>query len=254
MSDFATELRRWRGVRRLSQLALAGEAGVSARHVSFLESGRARPSREMVIRLGRALEVPPAGTNVLMEAAGFAPMHRASGLDDAHVRPMREAMERVLERHAPWPGLLLDRTWHILRMNRPAQQLFAMAGLAEGESLLGLLDPPGRAVELIENWPEVGRHTLARLRAESRAAGGIDALDRAAAKLAADPAVADGGTERALAPVLATIYRASGMRLALWSTYMQIGGAEDLALTDLKAELMFPADAEAEALLEALAR
>lgn len=252
MDNFAQNLRRWRGNRRLSQLALAGEAGVSARHLSFLESGRARPSREMVLRLCETLEVPRVARNELLAAAGFAPLYRRSALDADHMAPVRAGMERILVRHDPYPAVMLDRLWRIEAVNPVAGQLFAAAGMGPGDSLLDFIAGPGQAAGVIENWAEVGHHTLMRLRAESRAAGGIDALDRAAARLARDPLVAGYLPEGPLPPVISTIYRAGGLRLALYSTFVHFGGAEDLTLNDLKIELMFPADEHSRAVLEVM--
>ena len=250
MQDFATELRQWRGRRRLSQLGLAGEAGVSSRHLSFLETGRARPSREMVLRLAEALDLPLEPRNSLLAAAGFAPFWPRRSLDDAALAPVRRALHRMLDRHAPYPGVLLDREWRLAAMNAPARRLFALSGFAPGDSLLATLPETGPG--LIENWGEVGHHALVRLRAESRAAGGIDALDRAAARLAADPAVSAHRPANPPQPFVRTRYRAGDLRLSLFSTFAQVGMGEDILLSGLKLELMFPETPADEAVLEAL--
>lgn len=252
MQDFPAILRHWRGQRRLSQLALAAEAGVSARHVSFLESGRARPSREMVLRLSDALEMPRAARNEILGAAGFADLYPQSRLDGAALAPVRLALDRIMARHDPYPAVLIDREWTLVSLNAAATRLFGAAGLRQGDSALAMLDLPGGPVSVIENWGEVGHHMQQRLRAESRAAGGIDRLDRAAARLARDPEVAGYRPVGPLPPVIPTIYRAGRVRLSLFSSFLQIGGAEDIALTDLRLELMFPMDADSAAVLEAM--
>ncbi|UWQ16628.1 helix-turn-helix transcriptional regulator [Jannaschia sp. M317] len=245
---FGSELRRWRAHRRLSQLDLALEAQVSPRHLSFLETGRAQPSRTMVARLGRALDVPLGGLNVLMTAAGFAPAHRRSDLSEAHMARVGAAMARIVDRHDPWPGFVLDADWRLVRVNACAGRLFAPLGLGVGDSLLAAFTTPGFGAEVIENWPEVARHFATRLSTESRAAGGNALLDQATRVLLSDPQVG-ADTPETDAPILPTIYRFGGLRLAFFSTFVTFQGARDVSLADLKVELLFPADAATEAAL-----
>lgn len=252
MQDFPGRLKDWRHKRRLSQLQLATEAEVSPRHLAFLETGRARPSRAMVLRLAQVLDLPPAEANAILTAAGFAAHYPALGLDAAEMAVVRRAMDWTISRHAPFPALVMDRLWCILAMNGPALQIFGPAGLAPGVSLLALLQDLSVLRAVIENWQEVGHHVLHRLRAESARAGGIAELDATVAALSAEPSVAgfrpQGG--RAVVP---TIYRMGGLRLPLFSTYAQFGSAEEIALSDMKIELMFPSDEAAHGVLLALA-
>ncbi|MFQ6547909.1 helix-turn-helix domain-containing protein [Aestuariibius sp. 2305UL40-4] len=251
MELFGTELRRWRRVRRMSQLALASDAGVSARHVSFVETARARPSRDMVLRLAEALEVPPDGRNALLEAAGYAAHYRRGPLEAEALAPVRRAMERLIARHDPYPAVVLDRLWRIVALNRCAGILFGAHGVGVGEDLLEALLAIGP--NAVENWGEVGDHMRRRLRAESRAAGGLHRLDQVAARLDRDPAVAGWTGAPSTGPLIATRYRVPGGVLALFSTFTQFSGSEDAGVSELKIELMFPADAESEAALEAIA-
>jgi transcriptional regulator with XRE-family HTH domain len=241
---FSDDLREWRAARRLSQLDLALEAGVSARHVSFLETGRARPSREMVERLGEALRLPLAARNRMLSCAGFAARYPARDLDSEAMAPIRAAIERMLDRHEPWPGFAIDRLWVIRRLNRAATALFAPLGLREGGSLLDVL-LSGALVPLVENWPDVARHTAQRLRAESLDQGGVAVLDDAARRLAgtAGPPAAPVG------PVVPVVLRLGETRLSLFATVAQFGTPEDVTLADLRIELFFPADAVTEAAL-----
>ncbi len=247
MTSFGPHLRQWRTTRRLSQLDLALEANVSARHISFLETGRAAPSRQMVRHLSEILSVPPARRNDLLEAAGFRAAYERLPLDDAALAPVQTALQRIMHRHAPYPAIMKDLSWRIVDMNTPAAQLFGAAGLGLGDSLLDFITTPGQAAAVIENWGEVGHHTLHRIRAESRAAGGIAVLDEAVAALARDPAVAGFEPSHPLPPIVSTIFRLGDLRLPLFSTFAQLGGAEELGLAELAIELMFPATAEAEA-------
>ena len=253
MSDFPAVLKDWRHRRRLSQLALASEAEVSPRHLAFLETGRARPSRGMVLRLSAVLGLPRGDQNAMLTAAGFAPQFPALPLDAAEMARVRAAMDWTISRHAPYPAGILDRLWRIVALNGPAQALFGAAGFREGASLLDAMAEPEVFAALIENWVEVGHHTALRLRAESARAGGIAELDRAAAALLARPEIAGFQPKASGRAVLPTVYRLGGQRLALISTYAQFGSAEEVGLSDLKIELMFPADAAAEAALRGLA-
>jgi len=252
MTDFATLLRQLRRSQRHSQLSLAHEAGISARHLSFLESARARPSRNMVMQLAQALELPRVRVNEFLTAAGFAAAYSQTPLDAEALAPVRAALERVMENHAPYPAVLMDRDWGILSMNGAAERLFGMAGIGVGGSGLVLLDLPGGPGVWIENWPEVGHHLLTRLEVESRALGGRRVLDRAADRLRRDPAVAGFAPESPLPPLIPTIYRAGEMRLSLFSTFMQLGGTEDITLSEVRVELMFPANEASKAVLEAM--
>jgi len=251
MSDFGTLLRKWRSSRHFSQLALATEAEVSARHISFLESGRAGPSRKMVHHLAQILSVPIKDQNALLVAAGFAPRFQRSDLSETHMQAVSKAMKMMLANHDPYPAIILDRVWTVVDANRTASMLFGMAGIVVGDSLLKLIRSD-QAPNMIENWAEVGYHTLVRLRSESRAQGGIAVLDAAATHLARDPAVTSFVPDAKLSPIIPTIYRNGPLRIPLFSTYAQFGSAEDLAIADLKIELMFPSNKEAELMLKSL--
>lgn len=249
MTDFPQALKAWRKARRFSQLELAFEANVSARHIAFLETGRAGPSPAMIGRLGDALQIPLAARNQMLTLAGFAARYPGRQWDADEMAPIRAAVEHTLERHAPYPAIAVDRLWSVVRMNRPAHTLFGALGIVEGGSLLDLMTsddlPP-----LIENWPEVAHHAAQRLRTESAAQGGVSRLDRVADKLSAASGPSD---QKHIGPVVPTIYRAGGMRLSLFAIIAQFGTPEDLALDDLKIELFFPADAETERALRGMA-
>ncbi|MDP5217914.1 helix-turn-helix transcriptional regulator [Ruegeria sp. 2205SS24-7] len=249
MTEFPSTLKTWRAARRMSQLQLAVEAEVSSRHISFLETGRARPSREMIGRLGDALQMPLDARNQMLVTAGFAPRYPQRPWEADDMAPIRAAVAHMLDSHSPYPALALDRLWTVLRMNAAAQLLYGQLGLSEGGSLLDLLMSdhlPG----LVENWPEVARHAALRLRIESASQGGVARLDAVADHLTQMPPPAD----HARAPVVPTILRMGDMRLALFATIAQFGTPEDLLLDDLKVELYFPADPESGELLRALAR
>jgi transcriptional regulator with XRE-family HTH domain len=247
MTDFADILKRWRKSRRLSQLALAMQANVSARHIAFLETGRARPSAAMIGRLGDALRLPLDVRNQMLTSAGFAQRYSARQWDAAEMAPVRAAVNYSLDRHAPYPALAVDRLWLVIALNAPARILFGALGIDEGSSLLDLMTsevlPP-----LIENWPEVAHHAAQRLRTESTAQGGVERLDHAADTLASVP----GARQGPLGPVMPTVYRIGTLRLSLFAIIAQFGTAEDMTLDDVKIELYFPADSQTDEALRKL--
>ncbi len=248
MNDFPQALRMWRKTRRFSQLGLAVEASVSARHIAFLETGRARPSPAMVGRLGDALRLPLAARNRLLTLAGFASRYPGRAWDVAEMAPIRAAMHHSLERHAPYPALAVDRLWSVVAMNAPARTMFGTLGIGEGGSLLDLM-VSGILPPLIENWPAVAHHAAQRLRTESAAQGGVARLDAVADTLAAVP----GAGQTVLGPVVPTIYRLGAVRLSLFAIIAQFGTPEDMTIDDVKIEFYFPADTATDVALRAMA-
>ncbi|MEL6679950.1 MAG: helix-turn-helix domain-containing protein [Pseudomonadota bacterium] len=241
MTDFAQSLKTWRTARRFSQLDLAMEAEVSARHVSFLETGRANPSREMVLRLGEALELPLDARNQLLTHAGFAARYKGREWDDTDMAPVRRAVSWQIERHMPYPALALDRLWTIRQANASARALFGGLGVGVGDSMVDLMVSdalPG----VVENWPEVAHHAAIRLRTESAALGGVPELDTAIRHLSDVPQP----ISPSIGPVIPTILRSGDMRLSMFATIAQFGTPEDLLLDDLKVEMYFPMDEETE--------
>jgi transcriptional regulator with XRE-family HTH domain len=247
MSDFAQSLRRWRRTRRLSQLDLAGDAGLSARHLSFLETGRARPSRMMVDRLALALALPGEVHNQLLTQAGYSMRYGLRSLGDEAMQPIRKAIDHMLSGHEPFPGLAIDRLWRVVAMNRPARAIFAPFGVEEGSSLLDMMGNPALPA-MVENWPEVALATAQRLRTESLAQGGVPDFDTLAETLSRGlTPVSPSG------PVIPTVLRRGADRLSLFATLAQFGTPGDITLEDLKIELYFPADAATEELLRVMA-
>ena len=258
VSDFGQHLRAWRQRRRLSQLDLACDAGISTRHLSFMETGRARPSREMILRLSDHLEVPLRQRNVMLTAGGFAPVYPERGLDDPSLEPARRAVELVLEGHHPYPALAVDRHWNLIRANRMVQVMLQGAAphlLEPPCNVLRLsLHPEGLAPAIVNlgQWRE---HVLHRLRqqVETSADAGLEALH---AELAAYP-VPDTATDTAGGFPAAMIdyvvplqmRTADGLVLSVFSTTTMFGTPVDVTLSEIAIEAFLPADdATAEAL------
>lgn len=248
--SFGTLLKSWRGQRRLSQLDLSLAANVSARHISFLETGRARPSKSMVLALAESLEVPRATRNVLLQSAGFSRAYVQRDLAAEEMAYVRSAIDWMLERHNPYPGIALDRHWNLLQANACAASLMAPMQLNLGDSLLeAMLDGP--FADALENREEILRHMLARLRTEISHLGGDAVLEAAAEKLAAQLPPEAPPVAIPMPAVLAARYRLNGMTLAFFSTISAFGSTEDIALADVRIELMFPADEGTRAALAA---
>ncbi len=245
---FGDILREWRGVRRLSQLQLSLEAGVSARHVSFLESGRASPSRAMVARLAEALSMPKEIANRAMHAAGYAPAFPQFAPDDAALDPVRAAVTQMLRRHEPLPAVAIDRRWDILEANEGALRLFEATGLAGAGNLMDALIAAGET-DVISNWEEVAFLALSRLRAEIIHLGGDRTLARYAAQLAARPRfkTADPDAIDFSQAVIPTRFAIGPERLALFTTIASFGAVQDVMASEIRVEMMFPLDAETRA-------
>ena len=244
-TSFGAVLKEWRGQRRMSQLDLGLSSNVSARHISFLETGRAKPSRSMVLQLCETLEMPRNARNSLLNAAGYAPAYRSRDLDAADMDHVRAAVEWTLERHNPYPAMALDRHWTIVKANQAAGFLLAGAGVTEGDSLLAALTDSERFAAVIENWREVAQHMVVRLRTESAHLGGDPVLDQAAnALMLALGATPHPAPAQPLPAIIPARYRAGDRTFSFFSTLAQFGTAEDIALAELKIEMMFPADEE----------
>ncbi len=255
---FGAMLRRWRSLRGMSQLGLALEADTSARHLSFLETGRARPSREMALRLAESLDLPLRERNAMLVAAGFAPIYGNRPLDDADLSQARRALDFILERHDPFPALVADRGWNLVMANRGMIAMMSRLGLPRAAGPLNiiklLVDPAGIRPALV-NWEETAGHMLSRVAAEARARGDDPVLTKLLAEARAYPdvparEVVDPAPQP---PLLELIYEIEGRRTRWFSTVTSFGTACDATLQDLKIEAFHPADAATEAVARAWA-
>jgi transcriptional regulator with XRE-family HTH domain len=253
-------LRRWRHARRLSQLALASEAGISQRHLSFLESGRSRPSPGMVLRLGEILDVPLRERNAMLMAAGHAPHYPQHPIEAPELSAALSAIEQLLEAHLPHPALVVDRGWNLLRANRAVYALLdgVAPHLLEGRAnVLRLsLHPEGLAPRIL-NLDEWRDHILRRLSREAAAtadpavAALRDELGALAPRQAraAPPAPAGNGT---IAVPLRL--RSPAGPLSFLSTTTVFGTAVEVSLSEVTIESFLPADAETAEIMGRLAR
>jgi len=251
-------LREWRRRRHLSQLDLALEANVSARHLSFIETGRARPSAEMLLHLSEQLEIPLRERNALLLAAGHAPAYAQRELDAPELGPVRDALDRVLAGHAPNPALVVDRHWGLVAANASTDLLTAGAAphlLEPPVNVLRLSLHPEGVAPRIANLPEWRAHLLDRLGREA-VAGGDPALAALHEELAGypggGPAVAPDLEAGAIAVPLRI--RHGDAELAFISTVTTFGTAVDVTVSELSIESFFPADAATAAAVRELAR
>ncbi|MFK7903093.1 MAG: helix-turn-helix domain-containing protein [Nitratireductor sp.] len=246
---FGDLLKKWRNVRRLSQLELGLEANVSARHISFLETQRAKPSRSMVLHLADVLKIPFTDRNLLLSAAGFSTQFKKRKLSDEEMRPVREAISWTMEQHSPYPAMILDRHWKVLDANKCARTLINAFGMQVGDSMLeAILDPNG-VRNAIDNWSQIHPFLLARLRMENDHLGGDEILHKAIQVLDDGKLDNFSNDERAFSPVLPMKFNLGGQKLSLFSTIAQFGTAEELALSEYILELFFPFDEDTKKLL-----
>jgi len=239
-----TLLRDWRHRRRLSQLDLALEAGVSARHLSFLETGRAKPSREMVLHLSEQLDVPLRDRNHLLLAAGFAPAFEERPIDAPEMSPVREALDRVLTGHEPYPAVVVDRWWNLAAANRSIAMFteHVPADLMEPpvNVLRVSLHPDGMASRIL-NYGEWRAHLLERLQRQVVLTG-----DGRLAALFEEVSAYPGETAQVHGPggeiAVPLRYDAGGRELAFFSTIATFGTAVDITLAELSIEAFFPAN------------
>jgi transcriptional regulator with XRE-family HTH domain len=243
-------LRDWRQRRRLSQLDLALEAEISTKHLSFLETGRAQPSREMVLRLAEHLDVPLRERNVLLVSAGYAPVFPQRPLADPALEAARKAVDLVLKGHEPYPALAVDRHWTLLAHNAAVPPLLAGADaalLAPPVNVLRLsLHPKGLAPR-IENLGEWRAHILARLHQQIDATADavlIKLMDELAAYPVPAAARHKGNVNSDYAGVVVPLrLRVEAGTLSLFSTTTIFGTPVDITLSELAIESFFPADA-----------
>jgi transcriptional regulator with XRE-family HTH domain len=253
-------IRSWRQRRRLSQQGLAHEAEVSTRHLSFIETGRAEPSREMVLRLAARLDIPLRERNTLLVAAGYAPMYRERSLDDPELATARAAVDLVLKGHEPYPALALDRHYNVVAANRAVAMFLQGVPddlLAPPMNVLRIsLDPRGVAPR-IENLVQWRKHLFERLRQQIAATADPTLVDLLA-ELKAYP-VPEGASQAAvhgehLGVVMPFRMRTPAGVLSFISTVTIFGTAHDVTLQELMIESFFPADAlTAQVLRDALA-
>lgn len=260
-SHFGALLRGWRSARRMSQLDLAGAADISARHLSCVETGKAQPGREVVIRIAETLEIPLRDRNALLMAAGYAPIYPETALATSPLAEMRRAIDLLLAQQEPFPASVLDRHWNIVRSNtgfdrlvahvlggRPSKHVNMIRQIFDREDVGGI----------IVNWAEVAGAVIGNLQHALAATPG-DAVGHAlVAEVLSYPGVPTRWRQldmaRTPSPLLTTVMRDGEGALSFFSTITTFAMPRDVTLDELRIECCFPTDAPTRAACEALGR
>lgn len=254
-SDFGAALRYWRGKRGISQLRLALDADISQRHLSFLETGRAQPGRELILKLGLVLDIPLRQRNAMLLAAGFAPAYRERSLSDPELGAVMQALDFMLAQQAPYPALVVDRLWNLVMANEPAANMMrlflgmpAHAPIPRDGSvnvLKLILDPNGLRQYLV-NWEDVCTDLLQWVQREAMGDGpGSEAtalLDELMALPGIALAASQPNLERRALPFLPVTLKKDDIALNLFTTITTLGTPHDVTVHELRLESFFPAD------------
>lgn len=247
---FPTLCKQWRQRRHLSQLELAACAAISQRHLSWLETGKSRPSRDMVLKLAEALEIPLRERNALLTAAGFAAFYRESGLTEPHMAPIRDALTQVLAHHEPFPALVVDRKWNRVMGNTASDTLFALTGAPGSHGSEVPLNLAAATLardglrRFISNWEIALPLFVQRLRSEALASGEAEVIAHVEALVRSAGELPDlQPTAHALLPVLPLELNIDGLELSLFSVISTFGTPQDVTTDELRIEAFYPSDA-----------
>lgn len=256
--SFGVLLRRWRAVRHLSQLDLALDADISTRHLSCVETGRAQPSREMVLRLAETLQIPLRERNALLLAAGYAPLYRQTNLDTPETEAALRAVELLMAQLEPYPVLVVDRHWNTLRMNTGAKRFLALfPGCDSGTPHNGvrLVFHPQGLRPFIENWENVAARIIQRVHREVAANPSDQTMKCFLDELLSYPAVPSRwrvlDLDDSSPPFFTINYNWNNSTLRLFGTVTTFGTAQDVVLQEMRIESFFPADEATRAALMA---
>lgn len=259
-AEFTESLRQWRRMRKMSQLELALAADVSQRHVSWLETGRSQPSREMVLRLSEAMEVPLRDRNQILNAAGFASIYTEKGLDEPSMESVRQVLEDMLSHHNPYPAYVLDRYWNIKLQNESAGRLFTITGDPEslwhavgdtGERNIALLTVhPNGLRQYICNWESIIGRFMQRLKKEAIDSTDPNLLQRYQ-QLEKFVDLPDLSATDRLLPMLPLQIKVGDLTLSLCSVISSFGTAQDITANELRVETFYPTDEATRAVFRA---
>ena len=241
-------LRRWRSTRRMSQLDLALEAEISSRHLSYVESGKAQPSRDMMTRLADALAIPLRERNALLIAAGYAPVYRETGLTTPEMASARRAVEFILKQQEPYPAIVMDRHWNLLLVNSGATRLlhFLLGGPTLERNVVRQVFSHDILRPYIVNWEEVAADMVRRLHQEIDWVPTDEVLPTLLTEVLSYPGVPEQWRtrefEKSASPLLTFVVRKGDAELCFFSTWTTFGSPHDVTLEELRIESSFPAD------------
>jgi transcriptional regulator with XRE-family HTH domain len=241
-------LRYWRTARHLSQLDLALETGVSARHLSCLETGRSQPSREMVLRLADALEIPLRERNALLVAGGYAPRYYETGLAAPEMAQMRSAIELILNHQEPYPAIVMDRHWDVRMGNQAAARFtrFLLGADPTDSNIIRLSLHPNGLKPVTVNWEETAGDLICHLHSQIAALPSDERAKELLEEVLGYPGIPAQWRTREIGtpatPLLTTIFRKDGVELRYFSTITTFATPHDVTLDELRIECAFPAD------------
>jgi transcriptional regulator with XRE-family HTH domain len=247
-------LRQWRDIRGKTQLDLSFDAGVSQKHISFVERGRSIPSRQMLLDLAQALDVPLRERNDLLMAAGYAPVYSDQTLEAPLMNSVSKALQRLLRQHEPFPAIVMDRYWNVLMTNDAAPRLFNcfidMAARPSPRNLLHLMFDPAGMRPFIANWPETAGGLLGRVYREALGRVIDERTKALLAELSHYPGVKPewrAPSPGESMPMIPITFVKDGVRLKYFSMIATIGTPQSVTTEELRLECMFPADDATEA-------
>ncbi|MFB9126133.1 XRE family transcriptional regulator [Paraburkholderia dipogonis] len=261
-NDLGVLMRHWRDVRGISQLDLSFNAGVSQRHISFIESGRSVPSRQMLMDIAQALDIPLRERNTLLLAAGYAPMYADAAWNAQEMQSVTNALGRMLRQHEPFPALVMDRYWNVLMTNEAAPRFFDcfidMAARKGPRNMLHLMFDPDGMRPFVSDWQSVADSLIQRVYRESvgrviddRTRELLDALraypDVETNMQPGHSELAAGAASAAAMPVIPIGFVKNGYVMKYFSMVATVGTPQTIAAQELRLECMFPADDETEA-------
>jgi transcriptional regulator with XRE-family HTH domain len=242
-------LRQWRDIRGKTQLELSFDAGVSQRHISFVESGRSTPSRQMLLDLAQALDVPLRERNELLMAAGYAPLYSDQALDAPVMNSISKALQRMLRQHEPFPAIVMDRHWNVLMTNDAAPRLFNcfvdMAARPSPRNLLHLMFDPAGMRPFVSNWPQTARGLLARVYREALGHVIDERTKVLLAELSQYPGVKPEWrvpSQGDAMPMIPLTFVKDGVTLNYFSMITTVGTPQTVTAEELRLECLFPAE------------
>ncbi len=243
-----TILKKWRKQRRYSQLQLALELDVSSKHISFIETGKSIPSQPMVLQIATFLNLPKREINQALNLAGYAPIYSELSANDKNLKPVFDAIEQMIENHMPYPAIVLDQNWNLIKANLSAQALLVELGFSGEKNLIEALINDNPDNSKIVNWVEVVSLVLIRLRQEINLLGNPERLIFLEKNLST--CILDSSNSNIfndLQTVITSKFKLSKGDHAFFSIMAQLGTVQDVAVSEYKVELMFPADEKTQA-------
>ncbi|MGH1428656.1 MAG: helix-turn-helix domain-containing protein [Arenicella sp.] len=249
-NSFGMICREWRKQKRYSQLQLALELGISSKHISFIETGRSIPSRELILKIGEFLFLPKKEVNRGLISAGFAPVYTQLAYGHAELKPVFHAIDQMLMNHMPYPALVLDQYWDVVSMNPSAESLMTKLGFSGFRNLIEAILSDAPDSSCIVNWREVVRSVYIRFRYEMTLASRSARHEELEGLLATALASQGYLDVNETAPISSVQLRLPDGELSFFSMIAQIGTVQDVTVSELKVELMFPTDEETKAYYE----